>query len=311
MTVDRPIMSRAEFLKIAAGAGIAFAAAGLPAHAASRNMRTRAIPKSGERLPIVGVGTARNFDVGSSPAERAPFREIMKILFEAGGTVIDTSPMYGRAETVIGDLLTGLRAHPGSFVATKVWTRGRQSGVDQMNDSLRLLRTRRIDLMQVHNLVDWRTQLKTVRAWKEEGRVRYLGITHWTRESLDRLADIVAAEQLDFVQLPYALSMRAAENRLLPLCAERGVATVVNRPFVRGALFRRVNGKKLPPWAAEFDCASWAQFFLKFILGHPAVTCVIPGAGKPWHMRDNAGAGHGRLPTADQRRRILAHWRDL
>ncbi|MEE2968652.1 MAG: aldo/keto reductase, partial [Pseudomonadota bacterium] len=219
------------------------------------------------------------------------------------------SPMYGNAETVVGDLLRDLRLRDRAFIATKVWTTGRQSGIDQIEESMRLLLTDHLELMQVHNLVDTQTHLATLREWKEKGLIRHIGITHWTRNSVDTLATIVAREKLDFVQLPYSLGMREAEPRLLPLCADRGVAVLANRPFVRGSMFREARGRSIPPWAkGELGITSWAQYFLKFLLGNPAVTCVIPGTGKPRHMADNIQAGMGRLPNARQHKKMLVDW---
>ncbi len=299
---------RRSVLKLLAGAGAAATLGAAPVRAAGA-MNRRTIPKSGDTVPVIGLGTARAFDVGSRPADRAPHREVVRLLLAGGGAVIDTSPMYGRAERVVGDLLRDLGMRDRAFIATKVWTSGEDRGIDQMEESMALLRTDRIELMQVHNLVDWRTQLATLRDWKEKGTFRHIGITHWTRNSVDALADIVAAETLDFVQLPYSLGVRAAESRLLPLCADKGVAVLVNRPFLRGALFREARGRSIPPWArAELGIGSWAQYFLKFILGHPAVTCVIPGTAKPRHMTDNLGAGAGRLPDATQHRKLLTAW---
>jgi aryl-alcohol dehydrogenase-like predicted oxidoreductase len=304
------LISRAAFLRLMAGVAAA-AAFGSPA-SAQTVMNRRVVAKTGVAVPVIGVGTARAFDVGPRPSDRAALGEVLRLLFDAGGAVVDTSPMYGRAELVVGDLLNELRLGERAFIATKVWTTGRQRGIDQMTESLRLLRTDPIDLMQVHNLVNWRTQLKTLRAWKEAGRIRHLGITHWTRASVDSLAEIVAREDLDFVQLPYSLGMREAEPRLLPLCADRGVAVLVNRPFVRGAMFREARGRAIPPWArGELGISSWAQYFLKYLLGNPAVTCVIPGTGKPRHMADNIQAGLGRLPNARQHKKMLVDWQRI
>ncbi len=298
-------LNRAEFLKLC-GAGLAVAAGGLPGIAWGRErMTSRPIPSSGEALPMVGVGTWQTFDVGDAAAEREPLAEVLRLLFEAGGTVIDSSPMYGRAEGVVGDLLQRSGSRYKAFLATKVWTEGRRQGIDQMEESLRLFRTDTIDLMQVHNLVDWRTQLSTINVWKERGKVRYSGITHYTPGAFGRLESVISAEKIDFVQLPYSIGVRDAEDRLLPLCAEKGVAVIVNRPYEGGGLFRKVRGKDLPDWAAEFDCASWGQFFLKYILGHPAVTCAIPGTAKVSHLLDNVAAGSGRLPDEATRRRMV------
>lgn len=301
-------LSRGAFLKLMAGAGAAALLAPQPAGAAGL-MNRRAVPKTGVSVPVVGVGTARSWDVGKRPSDRAAHQEILRLLFNAGGSVVDTSPMYGKAEAVIGDLVRDLGVGGQAFFATKVWTTGAQSGMDQMKKSMELLHSDHIDLMQVHNLVDTKTHLKTLRGWKEEGIIRHIGITHWTRNSIDVLADIVGQEQLDFVQLPYAIGMRDGEARLLPLCADKGVAVLVNRPFVRGGMFREIRGRSLPPWArGELGITSWAQYFLKYVLGHPAVTCVIPGTGKPRHMADNIQAGMGRLPNARQHRKMLIDW---
>src|SRR5581483_2889214 len=301
--------SRRDAIKLstAAACAHAFRCPLTPAQA-RQTMLTRPIPSTAEPLPVVGIGTWQTFDVGSDPAALAQRREVLSILFEAGGKVIDSSPMYGRAEAVVGGLLSDMKAHDKAFLATKVWTSGEAAGIAQMQASLAKLQAPAIDLMQVHNLVDWRTHLKTMRAWKERGTFRYIGITHYTEPALEELAAVVRAERIDFVQLGYSIDERAAEARLLPLCAERGVAVIVNQPFGSGSLFRQARGRALPEWAAEIDCASWAQFFLKFILGHPAVTCVIPGTARPEHMRDNVAAGFGRLPDAGQRERMARHW---
>jgi diketogulonate reductase-like aldo/keto reductase len=274
-------------------------------------MLTRPIPQSNEPLPVVGLGTWQAFDIGAERAAVDQRKEVLRILLEAGGKVIDSSPMYGRAEVVVGTLLAEMGVRDKTFLATKVWTSGEAAGIAQMRASAVKLQAPAIDLMQIHNLLDWRTHLRTLRAWKEQKRFRYIGITHYTSSALEELATIIRAERIDFVQFAYSIDVRAAEARLLPLCAERGVAVLVNRPFGSGSLFDQVRGKALPAWAAELDCASWSQFFLKYILGHPAVTCVIPGTAKPEHMRDNAAAGTGRLPDAGERQRMAEHWSGL
>jgi len=272
----------------------------------SDRMHTRPIPSTREALPVVGCGTWRTFDVGPTPADRAPLIEVLGILFANGGSVIDSSPMYGAAEGVVGDVLATMRSRGKAFIATKVWTTGRDSGAAQMKRSMELLRTDRIDLMQVHNLVDWQTQLATLRAWKKEGRIRYLGITHYTPSAYAELESVMLAEALDFVQLDYALNDRGAEQRLLPLAADRGIAVIVNRPFGGGGLLGSMQGKPLPAWAADIGCETWAQLLLKFVLAHPAVTCVIPGTGRPEHMKDNVRAGFGRYPDAALRAKMVA-----
>jgi diketogulonate reductase-like aldo/keto reductase len=272
-------------------------------------MLTRPIPSSGEEMPVVGLGTWPVFDVGADEGARRPLREVVRRLLDAGARMIDSSPMYGRAEGVAGDLLADLGARPRAFLATKVWTSGRDAGIAQMRRSAGLLRGEVVELMQIHNLVDWRTHLATLRQMKADGRVRYIGVTHYTNRALPELAHILETEPgIDFVQCGYSLAARAAERDLLPVAAARGVAVIVNQPLGQGSLLRRVREGPLPEWAAEFDCASWAQLLLKYILAEPAVTCVIPATGNPEHMSDNLAAGFGRLPGADQRRRIRAFW---
>ena len=282
--------------------------AGTAPLASSTTMLTRIIPQSQEALPAVGFGTWQTFDIGTDRSKFEERKKVLAALFEAGGKVIDSSPMYGSAEAVVGELLSEMDAHNQAFLATKVWTSGEAAGQRQMQASFAKLRTRRIDLMQIHNLLDWRTQLKTLKAWKAAQRFRYIGITHYTVPELDRLASLIESERLDFVQFGYSLNVRAAEARLLPLAADRGVAVIINQPFDSGALFDKVRGKALPAWASEFDCASWGQFFLKYILSHPAVTCVIPGTAKLEHALDNLGAGRGRLPEAAERQKMSAYW---
>ncbi len=274
-------------------------------------MQKRPIPSSGEMLPVIGFGTWITFDVRPSAKHLALREEILGILFDAGGRVIDTSPMYGRAEDVVGRTLENMGRRDEAFLATKVWTRGERAGARQMETSLGLLRTEKIELMQIHNLVDWPTQLKTMRAWKDEGRLRYIGITHYTDAGLDDLADVIEREAVDFVQFCYGMNAREAERRLLPLAADRGVATLINKPFSGGDLIQAFKNHPLPAWASEFDCSSWGQFFLKFILGHPAITCVIPGTGRVESARDNVRAGMGRMPDERARARMLSFWQAL
>jgi diketogulonate reductase-like aldo/keto reductase len=277
-----------------------------PAWAQVEGVRKKAIPASGEQIPVIGMGSWITFDVGSNPFERAERRQVLQHFFAQGGRLIDSSPMYGSAEEVLGDLLAEL---PGSnkqvFAATKVWTLGRWAGVKQMENSQRLWKLPRFDLMQVHNLLDWEDHLETLKAWKKEGHIRYLGVTTSHGRRHEELEQILNREKLDFVQFTYNLLDREAEQRLLPLATERGVAVIINRPFQGGSLFGRVRGKPLPAWAAEIDCRNWAQFFLKFVVSHPAVTCAIPATSNPVHMLENMGAGYGHLPDAGQRRRML------
>ena len=301
---DRFRASRRAALKAFAGllaAGHARAAT----PSASLSMITRPIPRTGESLPIVGLGTWQTFDVGADSAERAGLKDVLQELVARGGKVVDSSPMYGEAERVTGDLTSELGNRDGLFLATKVWTSGREAGIRQMEHSLKLMRAKRMDLMQIHNLLDYETHTRTLREWKSAGRVRYIGITHYTSSAFRELERLVSTKHYDFVQFNFSMAERAAEERLLPACASSGTAVIVNRPFAEGGLFARVKGKSLPPWAAEFDCATWAQFFLKWILGHPAVTCVIPATRRRAHMEDNARAGVGRLPDAETRRRMV------
>ena len=272
-------------------------------------MTTRPIPSSGEAMPVIGLGTSQVFDVGADPRAREKLRQVLRAFSDAGGRMIDTSPMYGRAEAAAGELVAELELRPRVFFATKVWTSGREAGIAQMRRSAELLGSRVIDLIQVHNLLDWRTQLATLRAMKEKGEVRYIGITHYTTGALPELARILTSEPgIDFVQCAYSLGTRAAETALLPVAAERRVAVIVNRPFEDGDMFRRVRGRELPEWAAEFDCTSWGQLFLKYILAEPAVTCAIPATANPAHMADDVKAGLGRLPDAGQRQKIRQMW---
>jgi diketogulonate reductase-like aldo/keto reductase len=269
-------------------------------------MNKRPIPSTGELLPVVGCGTWRTFDVGDDAAAQARLAEVLKVLFEAGGSVIDSSPMYGSSEAVAGTLLTRLNAHQKVFVATKVWTQGREAGITQMEESMRRFQQPRIDLMQIHNLLDWRTQLATLRDWKASGRIRYIGITHYTPSAFGDVDAIMRSEKIDFVQIDYSADDRAAEDRLLPLAAERGIGVVINQPFGGGSLLAGLRNRPLPDWAQEIDCTSWAQVLLKYVLAHPAVTCVIPGTGKPEYMIDNVHAGVGRYPDAALRKQIVA-----
>jgi diketogulonate reductase-like aldo/keto reductase len=297
-------LKRSTFLGLAGAALF-----GRPAAAqsvAGNRMNQRKIPSSGEMLPVVGCGTWRTFDVGGKPADRAPLAEVLKVMFDSGGSVIDSSPMYGAAEGVVGDLLAAAGTRDKAFIATKVWTSGRDNGIAQMKKSMALLKTDRLDLMQIHNLVDWRVHLPTLRAWKTEGRIRYLGVTHYTQSAHEELEAVLRAEKWDFVQINYALDDRAVERRLLPAAAERGTAVIVNQPFGGGGLLRKLSGRKLPAWAAEIGCTSWAQILLKFVLANPAVTCVIPGTGKPEHMKDNVQAGLGAYPDAALLKRMVA-----
>ncbi len=297
----RVALSRRAVLRL-----MAAAAAGAGAGPSDARLITRSIPSSGETIPAVGLGTWQTFDVGASKAERDPRREVLKQFVTLGGRVIDSSPMYGAAEAVVGELASDIRVTDRLFVATKVWTSGRAAGVTQMEQSIRLLRKQPLDLMQIHNLVDWRTHLATLREWKKAGRVRYIGVTHYTSSAYDELERVLRAELLDFVQLNYSLGEREAERKILPLARDRGVAVLVNRPFAEGGLFRRVRGQALPAWATDIGCESWAQLFLKWIIGHPAVTCAIPATSNPEHLADNMKGVVGALPDAAMREKMAA-----
>jgi len=286
-----------------------------PARATAAPLK-RPIPKTGELLHAVGLGTWQTFDVGGDAGGRAAAREVLGRFVKAGGQMVDSSPMYGSSESVVGDLVADLGVEKSLFLATKVWSSGREAGIRQMEESLRRMRAltlnpRAMDLMQVHNLTDVKTQLKTLREWKAQGRIRYLGITHYHEGAYSELERLIKSEQLDFAQFNYNVVTTAAEERLLPVCAEYRTAVIVNRPFEEGELFRRVKGRELPKWAQEFDCNSWAQFFLKFILAHPAVTCAIPATRNPDYLVDNMGAALGRLPDAAMRRRMVQYMRSL
>ena len=278
--------------------------------ASSQKLLMRRIPSSGEMLPAIGIGTSGPFEVGASEAEREPLREVLDAFFGAGASLIDTSPMYSNAESVLGSLLTP-EQHAKAFIATKVWTPGsgsaaEQKGIEQMQRSMALLKHKRIELMQVHNLVDLDAHLKTLQRWKAEERIKYIGVTHYTTSSYPDLMAVIAREKIDFVQFNYSVATREAEKKLLPLCADSGVAVLINRAFEDGNLFNKVAGKPVPPWAAEFGARTWAQVFLKYVLAHQAVSCVIPATGKVRNLMDNLGAGVGALPDAKQREKIIA-----
>jgi diketogulonate reductase-like aldo/keto reductase len=278
---------------------------------ATMTLRTRRIPGSGEVLPVVGLGTWQAFDVAPGSADYAAAREALRTFAALGGKVVDSSPMYDPAESVLGSLTAELMLREKLFIATKVWTQGRAAGIREMEASFRLLRVERIDLMQVHNLLDTDTHLGTLAAWQREGRVRYLGVTHYHAGAFGAVEAALRKHKPQFVQINYSLAEPEAGERLLDVARGEGVAVIINRPFAGAALFGRVRGKPLPDWAAELGCASWAQFFLKWILGHPAVTCAIPGTRDVRHVTDNLGAAAGPLPDAAQRRRMQTHFNAL
>lgn len=306
--------ARRHALKYLAAIG-ATALLPMTTHAQDKPLIKRAMPKSGELLPVVGIGTYDTFDVGpnlpKSAPERTELKQVLREFAALGGTVIDSSPMYGEAERVVGDLTSELNNREKYFFATKVWTSGRQAGITQMEQSFQLMRTARMELMQIHNLLDLDTHTQTLKAWKISGKIRYMGITHYHAGAHAELEKLVKTNTYDTIQFNYSMAEREAEARLLPACRDAGVAVIINRPFAQANLFGRVKGKPLPAWAAEFDCTSWAQFFLKYLLGHPAVTCVIPGTRRVTHLADNMQAGMGRLPDAAMRQRMLEHFKSL
>ena len=264
----------------------------------------RKIPSSGESLPVIGIGTARRYEAVTTEAERAPLREVLRQFKEMGGRVIDTAPSYGTAEAVVGDLVAELKIREPLFIATKLGAQGRDAGIEQLERSFKRLRMPTIDLVAVHNLQDTQTQLRTLREWKQAGRIRYVGVTTSFERQHPAFEQTMRAEPLDFIQVDYALDNRKADQRILPLAADRGIGVMINLPFGRGRLFTAVQGRSLPPWADEFDCSSWAQFFLKYIVSHPAVTCALPGTAKVAYLVDNLGAARGRLPDAAMRVRM-------
>lgn len=269
------------------------------------SMLTRAIPSSGERLPVIGLGTWQTFDVGLNPEVRQRLSGVLKTLVSGGGSVVDSSPMYGRSEAVVGELAASSNVTDKLFYATKVWTRGKEAGVSGMERSMQRMKAEPMDLMQVHNLLDAEVHLDTLANWKEDKRIRYLGITHYHQGGYAEMARLMSKYPLDFIQINYSMMSREAEDRILPLAKERKIAVLINRPYEGGQLFSKVKGKEMPAWSSEIDCTSWGQYFLKFILANDAVTCVIPGTSKVHHMEDNIAAGYGVIPDAQQRRNML------
>jgi diketogulonate reductase-like aldo/keto reductase len=308
MTSSDRYLTRRRFLQ---GLGVAAASPFFSAtgRTAARETTTKPIPSTGERVPVIGLGTSRTFNAPAGDA-RAALKPVLQAFFDRGGILIDSSPMYGAAEETVGELLKTTR-HASVFVATKVWTDGKQAGIEQMEQSRRLWGVPRFDLMQIHNLRDWRTHIGTLKEWKTEGKLRYIGITTSHGRMHDDLERALKEERFDFVQLSYNLEDRDVEKRLLPLAAERGVAVLANRPFQRGGLFDAVRDKPLPPWAKELEIASWGQYFLKFAVSHPAVTCAIPATSKVKHMEDNMAAGYGPLPDAPARKRMIDYVKSL
>src|SRR5256714_4313773 len=302
------MMTRREAAKLIGGTTAGLLLPAGAAHAQAKresSMIARAIPSSGEKLPVIGLGTWQVFDVNLTPENEKQLGEVLSLFVKLGGRVIDSSPMYGRSEEVIGALATKLGIREKLFLATKVWTRGKQAGVESMERSLTRMQTKRIDLMQVHNLVDVETHLATMRDWKAQGRFRYIGVTHYNESAFSEVEKVLQKEKIDFLQINYSIMEREAEQRILPLAQDRQVAVIVNRPFGGGDLFSRARSRPLPDWATQFDCRSWAQFFLKWIVAHSAVTCAIPATDKPHHLKDNMQGGVGRLPEAKTRQRMV------
>jgi aryl-alcohol dehydrogenase-like predicted oxidoreductase len=309
------LYSRREMLALTAGVGAAVAFPLAPAFAAAGPLLTRAIPRTGERLPVVGLGTAIVFDIGDDAAKRAERSSVIQALLAGGGRLIDTAPSYGTAESVVGDLIAAMQVREKVFLATKVRAAGRDAATAEMQQSLKRLRTDKLDLMQLHNVgtsaADAAAQIALLREWKDRGVCRYIGVTHFVESANDRLIELMRGEKLDFVQVNYSMAERGAEQRLLKVAADTGTAVLINLPFGRGRLFNAVRGKTVPEWAAEFDAASWGQFFLKYILAEEAVTGVMPGTDKPEYMIDNLDAGRGRLPDAPMRKKMVEFWNSL
>lgn len=304
-------MTRAEFLKLAGAAAAATVTSGPLAFAAAQPLLKRAIPKSGEAIPVIGLGTAYEFSHAADEAAFNARKEVIRTLLEGGGTVIDTAPVYAQAETIIGRALAELNARARTFIASKISISGEQAGIGQFEGSLKDLRTDTIDLIQIHNLRDLDVHMKTARRFKDHGLVRYIGATHYHAGGLEGLEKAMRAHPLDFIQINYSIDARESERRVLPLAKDLGMAVLVNVPFGRGGVFRAARGKPLPEWAREFDAESWGQFFLKFVLATPGVTAAIPSTTQPRHMTDNLGAGRGRLPDAAQKKRMLETFEKL
>lgn len=302
-------ISRREFIRLA---GLLAAGLVLPDEMfAESGQISKVIVKTGEKLPAIGMGTSRTFDAIGNAELLASLQQILQTFFNMGGGMIDSSPMYGSAQHVIGELLPGVTGEKNLFAATKVWVDGKEQGIEQMEASRQQWGIKRFDLMQIHNLIDWETHLQTLKQMKAEGKIRYVGITTSHGRDHNELINILKTNDVDFVQLTYNIGNREVESPLLSIAEEKGIAVIVNRPYQRGALFHQVRGKSLPTWAQDFDCSSWGQYFLKFVVSHPAVTCAIPATGKVKHMQENMQAGRGRLPTAKQRKQMIRYFESL
>ena len=295
-------MNRRDFI------GSAAAWSALPFVGNEESIATKVVPSTGERIPILGMGTWQTFDVGRSSDVRARLLNVLETFFDRGGRLIDSSPMYGRSEGVVGALLSRVSPRPSLIAASKVWIYGKRLGVVQIEDSRKEWGIPRFDLLQVHNLLDWEAHLETLREMKANGRVRYIGVTTSHGRRHDELERIMTREKLDFVQFTYNLADRSVETRLLPLARERGIAVIINRPLDGGELFSRVQGKPLPPWARDIGVSNWSQYFLKFVVSHPAVTLAIPATSQPSHMVENMGAAFGPVPDAAMRRRMVDYF---
>lgn len=271
----------------------------------------KAIPRTAEKLPAIGMGTSGTFDAMGNPEMLTRLQEVTQVFFDMGGEMIDSSPMYGSAEEVIGELLSRVKGRKDLFAATKVWIEGKGEGIKQMEISRQNWGIKSFDLIQIHNLVDWQTQLETLKEMKAAGKIRYYGITTSHGRDHDELIPILKNNDFDFVQLTYNIGNREAESPLLSIAQDKGMAVIVNRPYKRGNLFREVKGNPLPPWAGDFDCHSWGQYFLKFVISHPAVTCTIPATSKVKHMQDNMQAGQGRMPKAKERIKMIEYFESL
>jgi len=304
--------SRREILQLSGLAGLGLATMpSLLSFSSKETMGQRIIPSTGEKLPMVGLGTWQTFDIGNSSAELEIRKQVLAKMYELGGTAIDSSPMYGSSENVVGKATAQLKNQNKFFYATKVWTSGKQAGINQMNSSFSKMQRKKMDLMQIHNLVDWKTHVKTLRSWKEENKIRYWGLTHYVDSSHPTLEAIIESDKPDFVQFNYSIQSRHAEKSLFETCRKNNVATIINQPYNSGSLFRKIKGKELPSWARDFNITSWGQYFLKFILSNEAVTCVIPGTSKLKHVIDNMGAGYGNLPDMVNREKMAKHLKSI